>query len=309
MLKIRAWENLPVLRVKSPMLVPADLRKMIYGHTIVHMKIKSRRFGLFLAVIVCCLVITLAQANAQVFRFNIDVPEASGIAAVNERLFLVVDDELGVFQLDEKLIARLVISAETDQRLDDLEGICISDDRKTVFLLSEKGGKVFRAEISITNSSVDISRPAFINSLPEIGKKANKGWEGIAFKQVNEQDYLVAVHQEKPVAIGVFRLPELEKISLCLLPSELEKLLKNLSGVAVSPLTGNLFLLSGKSRRIVEIMTTLDKGMKEITIVSKTDIVGSLTGHPEGICFDSNGNIVVVTDGSSSSSDFLRFSE
>jgi uncharacterized protein YjiK len=93
------------------------------------------------------------------------------------------------------------------------------------------------------------------------------------------------------------------------LPSELEKLLKNLSGVAVSPLTGNLFLLSGKSRRIVEIMTTLDKGMKEITIVSKTDIVGSLTGHPEGICFDSNGNIVVVTDGSGSSSDFLRFSE
>jgi secreted PhoX family phosphatase len=56
-------------------------------------------------------------------------------------------------------------------------------------------------------------------------------------------------------------------------------------------------------------MTTLDKGMKEITIVSKTDIVGSLTGHPEGICFDSNGNIVVVTDGSGSSSDFLRFSE
>ncbi|MEW6712668.1 MAG: hypothetical protein AB1403_22815, partial [Candidatus Riflebacteria bacterium] len=50
-------------------------------------------------------------AAAQTFNKNISIPEASAITSLNDGSFLVVDDEEGVYHLNQKLEEKLLLSS------------------------------------------------------------------------------------------------------------------------------------------------------------------------------------------------------
>ncbi|MFZ5950916.1 MAG: SdiA-regulated domain-containing protein [Candidatus Rifleibacteriota bacterium] len=246
-------------------------------------------------------------AAAQTFNQNINIPEASAITSLNDGSFLVVDDEEGVYHLNQKLEAKMLLSSSEFSFLDELEGICLSVDQKTVYLLSEDGGRIIKTQLQQSKDGMKLSRPEVLGSLASIGNTRNKGYEGITTIILNGKEHLLAVHQENPTALAIFSLPELNKITMCKIPDEISELLDNLSDVTIDHRNGHLLLLSGKSGRIVELKAQIDKDIEELEVVSSIKIKGRLNGKPEGICFDSEEKMVVVTDGGGDPSDFIRF--
>lgn len=247
-----------------------------------------------------------APASPQPFSQTLSVPEASAIVGISNGHFFVVDDEKGIFHLNRELQARLVLSAMDHKFLTDLEGISISSDQQFLYCLSEEGGKISKIRLRITENDVSLDEPKPLGNLPTIGETPNKGWEGICVLNFSGEDRLLAVHQEKPRAIGMFSLPALKQLSMCKLPEELKNLLKNLSDITIDNRNGHLLLLSGKSARIVELKATIDSEIRELEVISVTKLNGELRGKPEGICFDSKESLVVVTDGDGEASDFIR---
>lgn len=245
---------------------------------------------------------------AQAFSTRIDIPEASAITCLPDGQFLIVDDEEGVYLFNpSSQKSSLILSAEQHKSLDDLEGITLATDGKTVYLLSEDGGRIFRSDLSIEKEVVTLGAPEALGSLAMLSNSGNKGYEGICIISLFGKDHLLAVHQEKPTALAIYSLPELKKITMCKLPDELSELLDNLSDVAIDQRNGHILLLSGKSGRLVEVKAKIGKDIEELEIVSSTNIRGNLAGKPEGLCFDAYERLVVVTDGGGEPSDFIRF--
>jgi uncharacterized protein YjiK len=243
---------------------------------------------------------------AQSFSKSIDIVEASAITGLSSGSFIVVDDERGIFYLNPNLEAELLLAAEQHSFLNDLEGVALSPDKKQIYFLSEKGGSISLAEISDSSGKIVLGTPQIIGNLPQIGEEPNKGWEGICTTVLDNRSILLAAHQEKPKAIAMFELPSLKLISMCKLPEELKNLLKNLSDICVDYRTGHILLLSGKSARVVEIKAKISDQIDEIDIISITNLKGNLSGRPEGLCFDSNERLVVVTDGAGEPGTFIR---
>ncbi len=246
-------------------------------------------------------------AIAQTFSQNINIPEASAITSLSDGSFLVVDDDEGVYHLNQKLEEKMVLSSNEFNFLDELEGICLSVDQKTVYLLSEDGGRIIKTQLKQSKDGLKLSSPEVLGSLASISNTRNKGYEGITTIILNGKEHLLAVHQEKPTALAIFSLPELDRITMCKIPDEISELLDNLSDVTVDQRNGHLLLLSGKSGRIVELQAKIGKDIEELEVVSSIKIKGNLNGKPEGICFDSEEKLVVVTDGGGDPSDFIRF--
>lgn len=246
------------------------------------------------------------SASAQAFNKTVSIVEASAITGLSDGRFLVVDDEEGIFLLNSDLEAKLFVSAEGNDLLQDLEGITLSTDQKTVYCLSEKGGQISRLSLSQDKDSVKLGPVESLGNLPTIGETSNKGWEGICVILLGAKELLMAVHQEKPTAIGMFELPSLKQISICDLPTELKDLLKNLSDIAIDHRTGNLLLLSGKASRVIEVKATITNQIDELEIIKITKIKGEFAGKPEGICFDSQERLVIITDGAGDPGEFIR---
>lgn len=253
-------------------------------------------------------ILTIISANAQVMSLKIPIGEASGIACLPNGQFLIVDDEEGVFFFDpQKTRVWPALSSQQYEFLDDLEGIAISTDQKSLYLLSENGGRIFVCDIVTNQQEIELKAPKLLGSLTKIGSVNNKGYEGISIINLAGKDHLLAAHQDKPVALAIFSLPGLEKITSCRLPGEFEDLLKNLSDLTVDLRNGHILLISAKSSRIVEVKAKIGKDIEELEIVSTTRISGNLSGKPEGICFDAYERLVVVTDASGDEGDFIRF--
>jgi uncharacterized protein YjiK len=250
----------------------------------------------------------IGSASGQVMNFKIPIGEASGIACLPNGNFLIIDDEEGVFFFDpQKQKVWPALSSHQYESLDDLEGITISTDQKNVYLLSEDGGRIFVSNLASGTQGVQLQEPQLLGSLAMIGNEKNKGYEGICIIILDGKDHLLAVHQDKPMALAIFSLPDLKKVTMCKLPGDLEELQKNLSDVTVDLRNGHILLISAKSRRIVEVKARIDKDIEELEIVSTIRIDGNLSGKPEGLCFDAYERLVVVTDASGDEGDFIRF--
>ena len=264
---------------------------------------KTKMLNLFLFF----LLLGSNLVSAEVFSEKIDIPEASGIVSLPNGDFLVVDDDQGIFLLSRDLKEKLILGRDECNFLEDLEGITISTDRKSLYILSEVGGRVFRLPLQKTGSDFKIGKPEPLGSLLTLSERSNKGYEGICVISLNGQDHLLAVHQKDPVALAIFSLPELKRLTICRLPPELEQLLANLSDVTVDQRNGHILLLSAKSCRIVELRAKIRSSIEELEIVSNTKLRGQLSGKPEGICFDSMERLVIVTDGGGDPGNFIRF--
>jgi uncharacterized protein YjiK len=240
---------------------------------------------------------------------ELSVKEASGIAALPDGSFLVVDDDAGLYQVLPDGTADLLLAAESKNNFGGLEGIALSTDRKFVYCLSERKGLVIRIPLKMEGKQIALGDIQKLGRLPEVGDVPNKGWEGICIVPNGSRDQLVAIHQASPKSVGLFDLPSLKPIAIKGLPSELKKLLDNLSDVTFDARTGNLFLLSGKSQCLVEIPFSPDESLSTFTIISRRDVPLSADERPEGVCFDLHDHLVVVTDGSGSPGKLLRLGD
>ena len=76
----------------------------------------------------------------------------------------------------------------------------------------------------------------------------------------------------------------------------------DVADVAVCATTGNLFLVSDQSHRVVEARLDLER--RELALVGAFDLDLEDDEKPEGIAFESPDRLVIVTDASSC---LLRF--
>ncbi len=231
---------------------------------------------------------------------RLDIDEPSGVAVLPNGSLLIVDDEKGLYRHrlgrgSDRMDVRRA------SRLDGPEGIAVSPDGKTAWVVSEDDRMVHAIPIDGRSGG----EPRKVGKLPVLGghEAANKGWEGIAFLPAalgpEGKDRLVAIHEGRPRRIGFFDPADLGNPVLIDLPEELDDQLEDLSDLAIDPRTGNLVLLSDVSAAIAEI--SLAKCRRDGGIEARAVSVRSLPFaqglHAEGLAFAKDGTLWVVTEG------------
>lgn len=235
---------------------------------------------------------------------SLGVESASAIAPLGKGVFLIVDDDRGIFLVGDG-DPKLLRGRDDAKALGDLESLCVSDDGETVYAVSEEKGRVFSFSVERGGSKVSLSAPTLLGVLPRPGDGKNKGWEGASYLPASRPSKrpacLVLAHERKPMAVGVFSLPDLEPVVLVELSSDIEALLDDVADVAVCPTTQNLLLLSDQSQRIVEVRLVGE----QLELVGSFDLELEEDEKPEGIAFEGPERVVIVTDASAR---LLRYS-
>ena len=223
--------------------------------------------------------------------------EPSGVAVLPDGRIVVVDDERGLRVLDPSGGGDW-IDLENGSRLDGPEGITVSGDGRTLYVVSEDDGKVHAISIERDGS---FGEPESIGKLPDLDSSKNKGWEGIAWLpgrlNPERRNRLVLVHEGSPRRVGLFDPDDLGNEELLKLPDDLKDALDDLSDVAVEPSTGHLFLLSDESSAIAEVTLVTRDGELALETVAVRKLPFRKGLRPEGLAFDGDGNLLVVTEG------------
>jgi uncharacterized protein YjiK len=245
--------------------------------------------------------------------YRLDVKEPSGLAYVPEMdRFVAIDDSsraLTTFVLKKHKLKSHVIESTRPRRdsVSDYEGIAYDSDRKRLIAVSERSGRirVFGLVAGRGHGAESRLKQIGAGQLPRLGKTANKGVEGLAFLPAalapDGRSHLVAVNEARPKAVLLID-PEVFEIRHRLaLPGKWEKAIKDLSDVAVDPLSGHLFVLSDESRQILELELRVKDGELDLRKARRFDVEQKGTGkidQPEGIAFDGDGDLYVTCEGS-----------
>lgn len=246
-------------------------------------------------------------------RSRIDVPSASGLVALPGERFLVVDDDKGIYLAEAGKGAERLIDSDDFDLLDDLEGITLSSDRSAVYVVEEKERRVLRLALADRGGDdVTLDPPEEVGRLPKLNRPGkNDGWEGLDVLpgrfSADGRDRLVAVHEGHPRRVGVFTLPDLSDPVLIKLPDDIKDHADDLSDVAVDRATGRVFLLSDRSRSLIEVDLVSHGTAAPGALLSETELV-LIAAHeidakddekPEGITFDDDGVLWLTMDGRS----------
>lgn len=237
-------------------------------------------------------------------EIHVEIGEASAVVPLGGRLFLVADDESGVRLVDasgKKASSKVLIAAGDDDRVAGLEGMCIvahgTKSEQHVLAVRESDGATVSLAFSktATNKPVVREHGSLVRPPDSPGKK-NKGWEGIAFLDAaaayDKRPHLVAVHEGKPRALGVFSFPALKLERTIAIEGELDELLPDLSDIAVHPESGELWILSDESEHVARVKLT----KSSLELVASHAIPVEDGEKPEGIAFDESGALWLVTD-------------
>ena len=237
--------------------------------------------------------ITLHQSGTRA----LPIPGASAVATAPGVMFMAEDDE-GIYKLQRGRCA-LWAGPALHPALGDLEGLAMDRRRGLLWALAEESGEVVELR-------VESRRPAarVIGRLPRPGRKANKGYEGLAYMRAavspNRRASLVAAHEGRPRRVVVFALPDLEETHHFKLPRDAKRALEDLADVAVDPVTGAVLLLSEASRRIGVLR--IDNG--GLALDDLVDVSVERKARPEGLAFVTPSRLVVVTEGPATAIEF-----
>jgi hypothetical protein len=202
-----------------------------------------------------------------------------------------------------------------DGELDGIEGMRFNPRDSRLRVLSENSRKVWELKLELGGDKPRLSAPKAIGKLEKIGKKKNKGFEGLdllpAELSPDKTEYQLAINEGKPRRIAFLDPKTLEVQGLADVPESLRSALPDLSDSAVSP-QGTLFLLSDEGNAFVELaIRKLDRGvgrgrsLPQWTLVPlettqidtrELPLAGAERLQPEGLSFDHQGNLWVACE-------------
>ncbi|MCB9652808.1 MAG: SdiA-regulated domain-containing protein [Deltaproteobacteria bacterium] len=255
-------------------------------------------------------------------RYLTNLPEQSALAWISkEHGFIAVDDESSVlwhlpFPDGTALQIRPRILRHGDGELRGLEGATYDPETRSLLVVSEETGFVHEMALRVVAGALSLKSPRLVGRLPKLGRHANKGYEGLtvlpASKAPDGRARIVAVHEGLPRRIGIHDRTTLRAEAEVVLPAELQRRLKDLSGCAVDPATGHLLLLSDEARtlaetRLVPVRAGIDPAAPisdwRLTLLGFSVLPPSLTKNrlqPEGLSVDDKGDVWVLSEGDQS---------
>jgi hypothetical protein len=226
----------------------------------------------------------------------------SGIAHLPGGEVLALDDDSGVCEVRPGAKPRLIFE------IDDGEGIAADPAGRHVFVVEERKRRVRRLEVRRDGKGrLALRDTGEDRRLPKLKASDNTGWEGLAFlpmKQIGgKHDHLACVHEGSPRRVGVYALPDLDEGLTLKLPKAAKEALPDLSDVAMEPATGHLFVVSDRSRTIVEFAFARREeavagtiGGAKLEALSVIPLPLSKRKKPEALAFDGKGRLWIGLD-------------
>jgi uncharacterized protein YjiK len=247
-------------------------------------------------------------------HYTTGIEQQSALAFISPAFGFVAvgDDSSELWQVKPKQggieVARL---RRDDGELDGIEGSCFYRRTGRLRVVSEDSRKLWELKIEDGRAS----EPQKIGKIEKLGKKKNKGTEGIeilpAELSPDRTEYQLAVNEGKPRRVAFLDPTTLEVLGLADVPESVKAALPDLSDLAVSP-NGTLFLLSDEGNafvelaiRKVEISTGGGRGLPRWTLIpleiTHIDLEGLPLGNaprlqPEGLSFDHHGDLWVACE-------------
>jgi uncharacterized protein YjiK len=218
-----------------------------------------------------------------------DVEELSAVTVAPGGRIFVADDEHGVGALTARGVQFPKAGA-----INGVEGIAAGDGG--LYVVSENECRIYRIALRRDGG---LGRATDLGKLPRVGRKKNKGWEGLAWLPAalnpEGRDRLVLVNEAKPCCVVLVAPGDFEDHVILELPRDLQDALEDLSDVAVEPVSGDLYLLSDDSSAIgVAALRASDAGL---SLASRGVLpLPFRDAQSEGIAFDDEGRMLVASE-------------
>jgi uncharacterized protein YjiK len=265
----------------------------------------------FIAVIIISFIVYACfpkkKKSEYLFTYDINNPtlkmslpenlkEISGLSFYKNNSLACVNDEKGtvfIYNLTSQTISETIDIGKNG----DYEGIEVVEDE--IFIMKSngkiKGFKIENGEerkIDCTNENV-------------------KEYEGLAFDPISKSLLLVTKEKEKDKndnkTIYAYALKTNEFSKYMTITQEMivgENGKKNFapSGIAVHPLTGELYIISSQGKKLLILSPKGEKNTL-LELDEKTFV------QPEGICFSPNGDLYISSEGDSGNGYILKFTK
>ncbi len=245
------------------------------------------------------------KASDYIFRYEIDSPttktelpeslkEISGLSFYNQNQLACVNDEKGIvfiFDVDKKAITEQIdIGKDADY-----EGIEVVGDE--IFTM-KSNGKIKGFKVSdASERKIDCTQ------------KGVKEYEGLGYNSLTNSLLLVTKEQDKSEndkkTIFAYNLSTGDFGKYLTLDQDMikgsnDKKAFAPSGIAVHPITGEIFVISSQGKKLLILSP---KGKKNTLIELNADIFV----QPEGICFAPNGDLYISSEGKDEHGYILKF--
>jgi hypothetical protein len=258
--------------------------------------------------------------------YSIDVPEPSGLAFISPALGFVTigDDSRAIFRLalpahpaGEVSVERIEFG-DHSRLLRGLEGIAYDADSHSLLVVSEDSRVVSELSLEPGHAKLELAEPIKRQTLDAIGREKGSGWEGITVLPArltpDRRARLLLVNEKAPREIAVLDRRTFELELFLPLPKAIEPGVGDLSDLTVDERTGHLFLLSDEGQLVLETLFEGRAGQPDAQAkhpapgvirwslfeVGRTPLPDSTTKHrlqPEGLAFDQQGDLWVVSEG------------
>jgi uncharacterized protein YjiK len=220
--------------------------------------------------------------------------EISGLSFYKNNQLACVNDEQGkVFMYD--FVKKEIVDKIPFGKDGDYEGIEVVGDE--VFILKSNGKlKSFKIGVPFERE-IDCSDPDVLEYEGLAYDPKTKNLLLAAKERVKDKDdkkMIYAYDFERKVLFKNIAIPE-EQIK-----DEVSGKKFNPSGIAISPTTGQVFIIASDGKKLLVLSKD---GQKEalISLNSKTFV------QPEGICFTPNGDLFIASEGKDSDGYILKF--
>jgi uncharacterized protein YjiK len=232
---------------------------------------------------------------------EIDLDEPSDVAAFPGGGFLIVGDRADVVLLlapDGKQV-RVELPAVKDGK-SGLEAVAYDPIRRRLFVAAEERRLLLRYAFDPLKSAP----PALEAKIElDLGKKANKGVEGLAYVPVEHsptrRPQLVAANERNPHLIALLEDDGSGEPVEVAFPPALAEECSDFAALAVDPVTGHLFVASEESATLAELSwrrTASALALSLKTVTPLLDKRGHAFERVEGIAFDERGDLHVLTE-------------
>jgi hypothetical protein len=235
--------------------------------------------------------------------------EISGIEILNDSIILCVEDERGRVYFYNQNQEAIVHELDFKEK-GDFEGIALLD---SIIYVLKSNGHLYHfplsMDASVESESVNtrLKGKNDAEGLAIYSKKsllvACKGKAGIEDNDLNGRaiyEYLIEDASLKDDPLIHLESKEFEKRLKELQLNPLKHMPFGPSGVAVHPATGDIFIIGSVGKLAIVIDKT-----GEITDMGT--LKSSIYVQPEGICFDSLGNLYIASEGKKGKGYILKF--